>query len=392
MLKWGINKFKEIEMSELRVTIEKINKLDVHPNADRLELATVLGWQCVVQKGLHKEGDLIVYFPIDVILTEQLEAAIFGPDSKVKLKNSRIRTIKLRGAISQGLVVPLSVIENFVPKSSIIGAESLNIAKELGVTKFEPKPSGGLKTSGGQQRKARECNPNFKKYTNINHFKNYPKALEGEVVIITEKIHGTNFRAGYVPITGNFFQRMWKKLKSKAVDGNIKDGHEFVFGSHNVQLKDRSKTFYKEGLIEKNVYVKMVDKLDLKNKLNAGEVVYGEIYGSNIQKNYNYSMGSEIGLVVFDIMVDGKYSDFGHVMNRCGAMGLSTVPVLDIIPFNKDSIESHVYGPSELDPFQEVREGIVIRPLFERESYMGRAIFKYVSPNYLLLKGNTENH
>ena len=377
-------------MSELRVTIEKIKAIDEHPNADRLELATVLGWQCVVEKDLYDVGDMVVYFPVDVILTEELEALIFGPDPKIKLKKSRIRTIKLRGAISQGLVVPLSLI---TPVFSVLGTEGKNIAKELGVTKYEPVPSGGLKTSGGQQKKARECNPAFKKYTNINHLKNYPGALEGEYVYVTEKIHGTNFRCGYVPITGNTFQRFWKRLKSKFTDGGIIDGYEFVFGSHNVQLKDRSEAFHSKGFIEKNVYFRIVEKYDFKNKLKPGEVLYGEIYGGNIQKNYNYGMGPNVDLVVFDIMRHGEYVDFSTVLRKCLVMGFSVVPVIFAGKFDSTlNLHDLVKGPSILCPEQPVREGIVVRPQHETEAYMGRKIFKYVSPDYLLLKGNSEFH
>jgi len=377
-------------MSELRVTIERINKLESHPNADRLDLATVLGWQCVVQKDLYEEGDLIVYFPIDVILTEELEAAIFGTDSKIKLKKSRIKTIKLRGAFSQGLVVPLGVVKSFIP--DLIEKEGKNIAKELGVKKFEPKTPGNMRTTGGQQKKKKDINSNFKKYTSINHLKNYPKALEGEKVVISEKIHGTNFRCGYVPISGGFFTRTWKRIKALFSGGQKYRGYEFVFGSHNVQLSNKfKKTFYTDKMVEKNVYYQAVEKYNLKDKLALGDVLYGEIYGAGIQENYNYGLKDEIKLIVFDIMSHGKYLSCGVAKTICSNKGLDFVPIIEEAMFSSELVEKHVSGPSLLSPTQKIREGIVVKPVVEKSSYMGRMVFKFINPAYLL-KDNTEYH
>lgn len=170
-------------MSTLKVEVVRIETLENHPNADRLELAHVKGWQCVVQKGVHKVGDRVLYVPIDSILPKEVEDKIFGPDAKVKPNKGRIRTIKLRGAISQGMVVPLQLFNmDFRP----IGTD---VTAELGITKYEPPEPNfvGKKTYAPPRKK----NPFFHKYTSIENFKNYPNLFqEGEEVVITEKIHG----------------------------------------------------------------------------------------------------------------------------------------------------------------------------------------------------------
>src|ERR1019366_9382616 len=118
-------------MSELKVTVEKIKSISPIPGADFLELVGVLGWQCVTRKDAFKIGDSVVYIPIDSVLPEKLEAVIFGPDSKVKLSKHRVKTIKLRGAVSQGLVVSRELL------NIVWTTEGFDLTKILGVTKYE---------------------------------------------------------------------------------------------------------------------------------------------------------------------------------------------------------------------------------------------------------------
>ena len=91
-------------MNDFRVEVVEVDEVLEHPNADRLEIAKVKGWQCVVGKDSFAAGDKGIYIPIESILPEELEAKIFGT-SKVKLSKHRVKTIRLRGAVSQGLLV-----------------------------------------------------------------------------------------------------------------------------------------------------------------------------------------------------------------------------------------------------------------------------------------------
>lgn len=175
-------------MAELIVNVEKVRKVERHPNADRLDLATVRGWQCVVGRDSVSEGDLVVYLPIDSVLPAGLEDIIFE-GSKVKLSKSRVRTIRIRGAVSQGLAVPyLKLADHY---TGLRPREGFDAKDVLGVTKWEPKEPAPFTTRGGMQRSKKQVNPNFRKYTSIQHLKNYPDAIDGEEqVAITEKIHG----------------------------------------------------------------------------------------------------------------------------------------------------------------------------------------------------------
>lgn len=363
--------------SELIVEVVKIWKIEPHPNADRLDLATVKGWQCCIGKGQFKAGDKVVYFPIDSILPPEVEGVLFSADSKVKLSKSRVKTIKLRGAISQGMVAPLDVLG----LSEKI-REGTDVKDQLGITKYHPPVSNQPSGMKGNQTSKKQCNPSFYKYTGINNIKHYPDAFYGKRVIITEKIHGTNFRAGWVPFYAN---TLWKKIKRYL---NLAPAFEFVYGSHNVQLQDRPKNTetYHGG----NVYLEAVEKYNLRQLIPHGEVWYGEVYGDNIQKGYTYGCKQgERKLAIFDIMLDGEWLDHLLMYEKVKKSEAGNVPVLYHGAFDQAIVEQLTSGPSVLCPEQKIREGVVVKLKEHETAYFGRAILKSINPEYLL-KDNTE--
>ena len=112
-------------MSQLIVEVCKVDAVDAVPNSDNLESVTVKGWHCIVGKGNHKVGDLVIYCPPDSIIPTDII-------DKYKLtflkKNGRVGTIKLRGSISQGLIL--------TPDPKMV--EGQDVASILGITKWEP--------------------------------------------------------------------------------------------------------------------------------------------------------------------------------------------------------------------------------------------------------------
>lgn len=376
-------------MSTLKAEVCKINKIETHPNADRLEITSVKGWACVVRKNEYRLGQNIIYIPIDSILPEKLEKKIFGSDSKITLNKHRVRTIRLRGAYSQGLVVGLDQL-GFSEKLD----EGTDLTEALGITKYEPPASKMQSTNKGGG--GDNPHPLFKKYTKIENIENYHELFEpDDEVIITEKIHGTNFRAGWLEFVANTF---WKKILKYT---GFAPSHEFVFGSHNIELPNRllkDKHYY-----SKNVYAATVKQYNLKNKIPNGYVIYGEIYGPSIQKGYHYGLkNDETKLVIFDARKDDQYlcrADFQSVCQwmcrMCTAKGLDcglkAIPILFTGKFKDVNLDETISGPSVLCPKQKIREGIVIKPRAETHTFMGRKILKYISPEYLM-KDNTEFH
>ncbi len=374
-------------MSECITKVEVIKEVNPHPNADRLELAKVRGWHCVVSKGVYKPGDLCVYIPIDSVLPQALEETLFS-NAKVKLTKGRIKTIRLRGAVSQGLVASIETIGNYLNDSNLKEGDELTEALEI--KKWEPAPPKFQQFKGMKKSTKKQVNPHFGKYTDLQNIKNYDELFKPEdYVAVTEKIHGTNFRAGWVPFYADTF---WKKVKKFF---GVAPGFEFVYGSHNVQLQGKHQQIY----YDTNVYYKTVQQYDLMNKIPFGYVVYGEIYGDGIQKNYNYGLRQETGLVVFDIKTfidtesqNGHYMSYDNAMAMCSLWNLPKVPLLYRGKFQDLNIESLYKGSSTLSREQKVREGVVICAETEENTYAGRKKLKCINPEYLLGKNNTDFH
>jgi RNA ligase (TIGR02306 family) len=374
--------------SELIVEVCKIEQILPHNNADRLELAIVKGWQVIVGKGVYQVGDKVVYIPIDSILSQVTEEKLFPVGSKVTLDKSRVRTIRLRKEYSQGMVAPLDMFE--ISPTTQVGTDVKDI---LGITKFSPPPQrmpSAMQTGGRTKAKGNE---NFRRYTGINHLANYPWKLKDMKVIVHEKIHGTNWRAGYTKCNkGGWLDVAWNWVRS--LTPWPKSPVEFVYGSHNVQLQNKSKS--NSGFYPSNVYYEIVEKYGIEEKLkeffpDQDIVLYGEVYGDGIQKNYTY--GCEQGerkLVLFDVMVDGNlYTGPYWVEHVAEKLGLGTCPALYIGDFDMDKIKAYLEGPSILCPEQKVREGLVVRSMYGMGT-TNRPIFKWISPAYLMQKNNTE--
>ena len=361
-------------MSTLKVEVVRVEKVEPHPNADRLDIATIKGWQCVVGKGEFNQGDNGFYFPIDSVLPEVLLSVLFS-GTKVK-PPSRIKTIKLRGAISQGLLVKEACSKSNRNTQYIAGNFSVgcDVTDLFGVSKYEPpasKQPNHMKASG------RVNHPDFHKYTDIENWKNYPDVFTNdEYVVITEKIHGTNFRCGWVPFHAD---TIWKRIKKLF---GLTPEYEFVFGSRNVQLAPSKDTFYKT-----NVYAEIVEKYDLRCKLLYGEVLYGEIYGDEIQKGYSYGCGpGEHRLAAFELARGGEYLS---ALEACLAIENKNIPLVPCLyagPYFETRMRELAKGPSVLCPAQEVREGIVIRPISGSANHVkiGRRILKLINDDYLL--------
>lgn len=364
------------------VKIVQIQRVEKHPNADRLDLVHIDGWQCVAGRGQYKPGDRAIYIPIDSILSPRTEAQLFPPDSKIKLNKSRVRTIKIRGAISQGMLAdPLALgISTRHPIGYDVGIE-------LGITKFEP-PAPPPQMVGNATSKKRR-NPYFREYGGLDNWKHYPTVFTPEdEVIITEKIHGTNFRAGWLPVAANTW---WKKALAFV---GLLPKWEFVWGSNRVQLQGkRYNSYYKN-----DVYSRVVHDYDLPNVLKKGEVIYGEIYGDGIQKGYSYGCKpGEIKLVVFDLWQHDFSNKTGYFTNAinlddwCDERKLPMVPILYEGKYDEAMAKELTHGTSVLEPSQAVREGVVIKPYAETSCMSGRKALKLISDEYLL-RDNTDFH
>lgn len=372
-----------------RVIVVAVEHVEKHPNADRLDIVRFAGWNIVTQKGNFSSGDRAVYFPIDSVLPSELELELFPPESKIKLTKSRIKTIKIRGAISQGMLVPANDPSIVSRCGQVFMGD--DITDKLGVTKYEP-PVEQQPLSFGVA-KPKKKHPFFPEYAKIGHLKNYPDLFtEGDQVVVTEKIHGTNFRAGWVPVQLDTFWKRFTYMVKKIV--GRADEWEFVYGSHAVNISDKG---YGNGFYPKNVYSEAVQNYGLEHKIPKGYVIYGEIYGSGIQKGYGYGLEPhEHRLAIFDVLVTDhnyqqRYLDWEGVEHFSKATLLPLVPVLYKGSYKPEVIDDWVGGKSVLSPAQNVREGCVIKPWVETKCWIGRKMLRAINPEYLL-KAESEWH
>lgn len=372
-------------MEDHRATVCEVEIFN-HPNADRLELARPVGtdWQCVVGKNQFKTGDLAVYVPIDSIVPQSFQDKYLS-GSKIQLKNGRIKTAKIRGEFSQGLLVPAS-------SEHQLGQD---VTDELGITKYEPPPPKWWRDTSipkSTRKKLKEqakfvkfVDELFPKYTKIKNHKYWKRILqEGQDVVITEKLHGTNHRCGRI-YTGRFkwpwHKKLWRRLTKK-------NDWLFVVGSHNVTK------WYKDGVYHRAAKEAGLDKL---GKEWNGFIFYGEVFGHGIQElSYGVPPG-KLELRVFDIMFmnewgQATYLPWDEVVDLCKKAGLQTVPVIYRGPWSDDLVKL-ADGDSLIPGAKHHREGFVVKPTTEQyHPRLGRIILKRISDTYLLSKNRTDYH
>jgi len=349
--------------SDLVVPVVEIRNVRIHPNADALELCDVLGYQMCVPKGRHKNGDVMVYFPADVLIPSEW-AERFGAKKYLKGKdNDRVGRIRLRGEPSFGLVVAL-------PTDNPPWRVGDNVADYYGAKKYEPPVRVGC---GDAAEHDPIVDPFFEKFTDIQNGRIFTDVLdEGEEVIFTEKIHGTNCRVGIVdgkPVAGSMGVR--RKLPLKA------DGMEVQLDSEEVK---RSTYWFPMSI--KGVFPMLVDLASDKVPV----ILYGEVYGGSVQSlDYGIVSGKGIGFRAFGIRVNGKFLNWDVFVGQCKKYGVETVPVLWRGPFTMAKAKELADGMSTMAG--HIREGTVVYVPEERENpKVGRVILKYIGTEYELSK------
>jgi RNA ligase (TIGR02306 family) len=352
-------------MSEYKICFSKIVEIQPHPNPEvlRLEIATVYGFNVVVQKGKYTVGDFALYVPVDSILDPLFESIFLGPNPKIKFDKHRVRQARIQKFASQGLLVPVEVVQEYL-KLKYQAKHDYDLKLEtdyqtlLNISKYEP-PTPDFQNTPGQkkERKANLDNTNFTPYRGLDNIKWFPLMFkEGERVVIQEKLHGSNCRAGLVPTETNTFFKKIKKFFG------LLPKFEYVYGSNNVELTNR--VGYK-GYYGENVYGKVLEKVNAFEKIRENEIVYGELIGEGIQKNYTYGH-KEHHFVLFDVKIlqaDGSFKWLSPEETKAYAKdrGFDFVPVLYDGPYNKQLAYELTKGDSVYCPTQKIREGVVIK-------------------------------
>ena len=349
-------------MSFFAVTIEEISEITNHPNAERLVIASLkgMGFRFVVAKGSWKVGDRCLYFPLDAILPEEILKTLGVEGKLAGAKKNRIKTIKLRGEISQGLVGPLSLIESL----SEADRTPEGITKFLGVTKHEAEIS--LPCSKDARLVDLPFGVGIYDIENCERFPDSLESLMDQVVHISEKLEGSHFALAYVD------QKIWVCQRRFALD----------------PIPDKPKHFFWEAAEDLGL-ISLVHCL-IKDFSCTQLVLRGEIIGPNIQSNIYYLQKREVRF--FDLMIDHNYVDALTLIDSFKRHGKENllVPVISADVTLRDwlgqkSLRDASNGESLLG--KTIREGIIIRPLKEQNSaeMNGRLVLKQISPEYLAL-------
>lgn len=375
-------------MSTFEVKVVKIEAIEPIVNADAIEVAMVGDYRSVVRKGQYNVGNLAVYIPEAAILPSELIRDM-GLEGKLAGTNkNRVKAVKLRGCLSQGLLYPVDSGSDCggpfinLPTEDGIGTmlpvvEGQDVTQELGITKYEPvipaSMSGEVYNAGMHITVAYD----------IENIKKFPTVLvEGEEVVMTEKLHGTFCGIGIVPEVD---------YNDNHLGGNI-----LVFSKG---LGAGGLCFKHNEVNKNNVYLRVLTELGVFDKINKFTFtidrpvfILGEVFGIGVQ-DLTYEMPQSFR--VFDMCMGyrGNQEYFGYDLMKQTAegFGLDLVPLIYRGPFSKEAMMQHTLGRETVSGKQaHMREGVVVKPVVERRaSELGRVILKSVSEEYLLRKGKT---
>jgi RNA ligase (TIGR02306 family) len=334
-------------MSERKLaSIQKIREIKPIKDADNIEIVRVNNWDVVSKKGEFKVGDLCVYFEIDSFLPIRDEFEFLRKSSYKKMldiEGFRLKTMRMRGQLSQGLVLPISMFpENVLP----VG---LDVTDLLGVVKYEPPIPAELNgaVKGGF--------PSFIPKTDEERIQNLTDKFEewkhqGILFYESEKLDGTSstfyFNNGEFGICG----RNWEYLET--------EGNTFFRVARELKLEESFRKFGKNLAFQ------------------------AELIGEGIQGNPYKIKGQTIRVFnVFDIDTQTRLpigAMIGTIMLSFD--GVLIVPIIHAeftLPDTIDELLQHVEGKSVLNP-QTNREGSVFRSLD------GKISFKVISNQFLL--------
>lgn len=377
-----------------------------HPNAEKLELAQVADYRCVVGKDLYKTGDLVAYIPEAAVIAEdQLQFFGYWNEEQGKgllagSKGDRVKAVKLRGEVSQGLVFPVNKIAMYLGQPDREFAVGDDVAGLLGIVKYEPPIPVGM--AGEVYNAGSSLTVDY----DIENLKKYPDVLqEGEEVIFTEKLHGTSFQIGLLPATPKFFHDDHFKVSHPTYG----EGYFFIaskgLGSQGLCFKDNESN-------KNNLYVRAARQFGLFEKLlkyrfevieangalkyEIPVILQGEVYGAVQDLTYGAKQG-EIFFRAFDICYGDRmvreYADEKDFQIAIDVMGIERCPVLYVGPYSKEKILELTHHTKSVVCPTQISEGGVVKPTKERKdpsvpTMRGRVIFKSINEDYLLRKGN----
>lgn len=358
-------------MSTLAVTAERLTILP-HPNADALELAAVGGYRAVVVKGDYKSGEFAIYIPEQAILPDALIEEIGLTGRLAGPKHNRVKAIKLRGELSQGIVCRPRSLAGY--DMSWAFARRHDFADELGIIKWVPEVPASM---AGKMIAA----PALLPWIEIENIKRYPDMFApGEPVVCSEKVHGTAC------------------LMTIGRDGVLLVSSK-GFGSRRLAILEDDANVYWRAVHFHGVVAKALAILERLGPTAASLGLFAEVYGAGVQ-DLTYGVTSRMtpGLAIFDaraVTPQGQegWLDQGTLRALCAQFDLPVVPEIYSGPYDYAGLSALAEGQTLMGG-ANIREGLVVRPARERiyQALNSRAIAKFLSEAYLTRGGDATEY
>jgi RNA ligase (TIGR02306 family) len=410
-------------MSEFSVKIVLVDDVYKHPNADKLSIVKIKGYECIsanLEDGSprYSKGDPVVYIPEASVLPEWiLQKMGFWNEKEQKgtlsgSKGNRVKAIKLRGTLSQGILYPvycegthgalkLSVDAGLTQYVTL----DQDVANLLNIEKYEPAIPVSMRGVLGNLF-------GYTKSYDLENLQKYPDVFSPEdLVIATEKLHGTlisiNFLNDAPPeASGDLFDvrddiKAFVTSKGLANKGLIQKNSEdnqsnIYIKAFNKFIKDKA-----DAIVDRFI---TLNKLDGFPKTKWRLHIFGEVIGKGIQDlGYGFVEPElrifDIYIKIFDHTDSTKIFKEGYLTplklsNWCTAIGLQQVPMLYTGPFDIEKLKEIRDGQTVAGNGEHIREGIVIEALEKVKKYKSlhdnRAKVKFISPEYLLRQNGTE--
>ena len=340
-----------------------------HPNADALEMAVIGGWRAACRIGQFSPGQKVAYIPEGAVLPADLivEMGLHDPPRLAGPAHNRVKALRLRGLLSQGIVYG---------GDRIAGLQIGNDAVEtLGLVKWEPQVPDymlGIMLAGP------------KITYDIDNIKSWPgRMIPAEECVATEKLHGVLCCLG--------MRRESPDTPPEPVvssKGTLSQGLRF-----DIDADSNADNIYVQAWRRHADAVR--SEFDRLGPEASCLYVFGELFGSDIQ-DLRYGL-DQPELRIFDMRLDDGYASWDDICAAAERVGTATVPQLWRGPWAETVLAEHTDGTSSIASHH--REGIVVRPTAARYDTglehpsgrgPGRVIFKSISDRHLLRKGGTE--
>lgn len=323
-------------------SLETIKEILPHTNADRLELAKVNGWQCVVKKGEFRVGEEVVFIVIDTILPKTQWSAFLDKGGEREI---RLRTVKLRGEYSQGLLLPRSILDAYDERGLPLN-EGDDVSEIIGVKKYEKEIPAGLAGIALGPFPSNICSSTDEE--------NGLADVESSLNILQEKITVT------------------RKLDGSSCTVVVEGGKIAHVCSRRLRLQEA----------EESGFWKVAKTLNIEGCGDDHLVIQGELMGPKVQGNQLRLKNAE--LHVFQVRVNGQFLSYDEMNKLCqNTLGCPVVPCLGHFEPGLTLEKLQELADCQMLDSGDVAEGIVVRPHSYRKGGHGRPEgFKIINRNY----------